>query len=220
MPALNQFKPGPSIGTRFGKLMVVSTADPIVESSKNRRVPASVCKCDCGKVVTLRNYVITRKRSPARSCGCTRKHGNATRQLKSREYDAWINMKTRCRRDPRYQNVTICEAWIHSFQSFLADMGECPKGFTLDRINTNGNYEPSNCRWATCKQQQNNKTNNRLITVGGITKTVSEWMDFHGLDYTTFYRRLSLGWTEEEAAGTPRLARHEKWNRIYDIPPD
>jgi hypothetical protein len=126
-------------------------------------------------------------------------------------------MKTRCRRDPRYKNVLICDAWRNSFQVFLTDMGECPEGLTLDRINTNGNYEPSNCRWATIKQQQNNRTTNRLIIVNGVTKTVIEWMDYHGLDSTTFYRRLALGWTEEEAAATPKLARHQRWNRQFQV---
>lgn len=215
MPARNQFKPGPLIGARFGKLVVISTAEPIIESGGRR--PASTCKCDCGKIFAIRNSVLTRKISPAQSCGCTRRHGNAVRKAKSRTYNAWLNMKTRCRRDPHYRHVSICDAWLNSFQAFLSDMGECPEGLTLDRIDTTGNYEPLNCRWATSKQQANNKINNRLITINGITKTAIEWMEYHGLDSTTFYRRLRLGWTEEQAAATPKLARHAKWGRTYQF---
>lgn len=218
MPARNQFKPGPAIGTRFGKLVVIAVGEPIIESGR-QQAAASVCRCDCGKIFTVRNYVLTRKRSPAKSCGCTRKHGNAGRQKSSRTYTAWVNMKTRCRRDKRYADIHICDAWFSSFQAFIDDMGECPAGLTLDRIDTAGNYEPSNCRWATMKQQNNNKTSNHVITVNGVSKTVVGWMEHHGLDKTTFYRRLNLGWTEEQAASTPKLARHARWNRNYESPP-
>jgi hypothetical protein len=214
MPARNQFKPGPAVGTRFGKLVVIAVGEPIIESGR-QQVAASVCRCDCGKIFTVRNYVLTRKRSPAKSCGCTRKHGKATRQKLSRAYTAWLNMKTRCRRDKRYADIHICDAWFNSFQAFIDDMGECPEGLTLDRIDTTGNYEPSNCRWATMKQQNNNKTSNHTITVNGVSKTVVGWMEHHRLDKTTFYRRLILGWTEEEAASTPKLARHARWGRSY-----
>lgn len=215
MPVRNDFKPGPDPGTVLGKLTVLRAGDPILESNR-QRVPTSVCQCECGQVLAIRNYVLTRKRSPARSCGCTRKHGHAGRQRKSRTYNAWINMKTRCRRDFHYNHVNICETWLNSYEAFVLDMGECPRGMTLDRIDTNGNYEPSNCRWATAKQQQNNRSNNRTISVGGITRTVAEWMEFHGMDASTFYRRLRLGWTEQEAAGTPKLARHASWGRCHE----
>ena len=214
MPARNQFKPGPEPGTRFGKLTVLSPGEPIIE---RYNVPTSVCQCDCGKILTIRNYVLTRKRSPAKSCGCTRRHGCSNRNRKTRTYNAWQNMKTRCKRDPHYKDITIHPAWVNDFEAFRRDMGECPEGLTLDRIKTEGNYEPSNCRWATMEEQANNKITNRLITVNGVTKTVAEWMTHHGLDYTTFYRRIKLGWSEEEAAGTPKLARHASWNRTHEV---
>lgn len=213
MPVRNQFKPGPEPGTKFGKLTVLSAGEPIIERCN---VPTSICQCDCGKTLTIRNYVLTRKRSP-RSCGCTRRHGCSTRENRTRTYDAWQNMKTRCRRDPHYEDISIYPAWVNDFEAFKRDMGECPKGLTLDRVNNKGNYEPSNCRWVDMKEQNNNRETNRLITINGTTRTVSEWMDYHGLNYTTFYRRIKLGWSEEEAAGTPKLARHSKWNRKHEV---
>lgn len=209
MPRLHQFKPGPEPGTRFGKLTVIAPGDPILESGR-QWVATSVCTCDCGKIVNIRNYVLTRKRCPSKSCGCTRKHGQAQRGNKNRTYLAWQNMKTRCRRDKHYENVSIHPAWIEDFEQFARDMGECPKGLTLDRINTEGNYDPGNCRWVNMQEQANNKINNRVIVFQGESKTVAEWMRLNELHYSTFYRRLKLGWSEEEAATTPKHRRGQQ----------
>jgi hypothetical protein len=96
------------------------------------------------------------------------KHGHNRRNYQSPTYYSWRGMKKRCLspRHPHYHNyggrgITICRRWIHSFSNFLQDMGERPKGRTLDRINTNRNYTPSNCRWATWKQQAANKRNRK-----------------------------------------------------------
>lgn len=206
MPGLHQFKPGPEPGSRFGKLTVVAPGVPVLESGR-QWAATSICKCDCGKTVNIRNYVLTRKSHPAKSCGCTRKHGQAQRDKKNRTYLAWQNMKTRCRRDVHYEKVSIHPAWAKSFEQFARDMGECPEGLTLDRIDTKGNYEPGNCRWINMREQANNKINNRVVTVGDISMTVAEWMRLNGLHYTTFYRRLKLGWSEEKAATTPKHGR-------------
>lgn len=206
MPPKNHFKPGPSIGTKFGKLTVIAEGSPMLESSR-QQVPTSICRCDCGRVVTIRNYVLTRKKSPAKSCGCTRRHGQSTRSGASREYRAWQDMKTRCRRDPRYKNISVCPEWLNNFPQFLSDMGECPIGMTLDRIDNTKGYEPGNCRWASWTTQANNRRCNRIIEVNGVKKTVQEWMKHNGLDDTTFYRRLSIGWSEKDAASLPRRGK-------------
>jgi hypothetical protein len=130
-----------------------------------------------------------------------------------------MNMKTRVRRDPYYANVEIVSTWLNDFNQFASDMGECPEAHTLDRIDNSGNYEPSNCRWATFKQQNNNKSSNKVIEHNGQSLTVQGWMNLHGLDPTTFYRRLQLGWSEKEAAVTPKLARHANWNRTFPTEP-
>lgn len=209
MPKLNQFKPGPEPGSKFGKLTVIGPGEPMTEGGRSR-VATSICVCACGNTVTLRNYVLTRKAHPAQSCGCTRRHGHGRRSVRSRTYRAWADMKTRCRRDPHYTNIKIYDYWIHDYSKFLEDMGECSEGLTLDRIDPKGNYEPGNCRWATYKQQANNKTNNRVISHNGESLTVMQWMNKLNLDNTTFYRRLKLGWTELEAATTPKFAKNAK----------
>lgn len=115
------------------------------------------CLCECGNYITTRAQSLRDGR--VKSCGCL-SHGFS----KTPTYRSWSSMKKRClypkAKDwPRYggRGITICDRWKDSFESFLEDMGERPKGMTLDRKNPNGNYEPGNCRWATPKQQANNR---------------------------------------------------------------
>lgn len=92
-------------------------------------------------------------------------------------YKSWSEMKSRCDHPERstghYENITYCERWA-KFENFFADMGERPKGTSLDRINTLGNYEPGNCRWADSFTQENNRTNNVFYNFDGETMTLSQ----------------------------------------------
>jgi len=96
----------------------------------------------------------------------------------------WRSMRNRCL-NPKsrgYENyggrgIKVCDRWLGSFDNFKNDMGERLSGMTLERINNDGDYEPSNCRWATRKEQQNNKRNNILMTLNGVTKNVMEWSE-------------------------------------------
>ena len=105
------------------------------------------------------------------------KHG----RTKSSTYQTWRDMKQRCY-NPKCslfkwygaKGIGVCARWIDSFESFLEDMGEKPKGKTLDRINVNGDYEPSNCRWATKKEQANNTTTNVVLSVPGFRGTLAQ----------------------------------------------
>lgn len=156
-------------GQRYGKLTVIEKAKP------NKHGQSMwVCVCDCGTIT--KPILISDLRSKGReSCGCTRKPGGRkTHGMKrSRLYTVWSDMKTRCynSKRPKYKDyggrgITVCEEWRNSFEAFYkwametgydphAKFGDC----TLDRIDVNGNYEPSNCRWADMKTQQNNKRN-------------------------------------------------------------
>lgn len=123
-------------------------------------------------------------------------------------------MITRCRntKNPGYQSygakgVTVCDRWLE-FELFLADMGERPLGTTIDRIESSGNYEPGNCRWATHVEQNNNRRNNIVLTVGGVTKVLSAWAQEMLVDARLIWSRIfHRGWGVEEAVLTPTLKR-------------
>jgi hypothetical protein len=128
--------------------------------------------------------------------------------VRSKTYNAWVDMRQRCR-NPRNKNypiyggrgITICARW-DSFKSFLADMGEAPAGLTLDRIDVNGPYAPGNCRWATFVEQQQNRRDTRRITFGDETHCIEEWGRRTGLGQTLSHR-LRRGWSIERALTTP-----------------
>lgn len=90
------------------------------------------------------------------------------------------------------RGISVCDRWINDYDAFVSDMGTAPTGKTLDRIDVNGNYEPNNCRWATYKEQANNKRSNIVITHNGITLTCAEWADSLGIGKDVLFRRLKI----------------------------
>lgn len=130
-----------------------------------------------------------------------RRHGQARRgKNRTSVYRRWVNMRARCScpNNPGYHNyggrgITVCKRW-DSFENFYADMGNPPKGMSLDRIDNDGNYEPSNCRWADGKTQSRNRRNIIAITFNGKTQTLKEWADELGLSYTACKSRFHKGW--------------------------
>jgi len=147
-------------GQRFGRLLVLCI-------TKDRALDGSVCwkcRCDCGEVVIVIGGCL--RKHQTQSCGCLRNervseanttHGHCRPGSITPTYKAWGSMKDRCARDPAYKGIVkVCKRW-HNFENFLADMGEKPPGLTLDRYpDPDGDYEPSNCRWATWLQQRHN----------------------------------------------------------------
>jgi hypothetical protein len=176
------------------------------------------CRCDCGteRIVTTSNL----RRGNSLSCGCKKpeksriaatRHGMRDTSI----YSTWLAMKQRCNNpnNTSYVNyggrgIRICERWS-SFENFLADMGEKPVGMEIERNDVNGNYEPSNCRWATLLEQANNTRRNNFVTYGGKTQTISQWARELSLSPATLYRRIEVyGMPLEKAMQTGILDRH------------
>lgn len=138
------------------------------------------------------------------------KHGHSAGGKTSKEYNAWANMIARCE-NPKYRwfyryggrGIRICSAWRGSFSTFLTDMGTCPANLTLDRIDNDGDYEPSNCRWATCSQQARNRRDSGFLTAFGKTKSYYEWSAETGLSVDTLKDRKHKGWEAERILSAP-----------------
>jgi hypothetical protein len=132
------------------------------------------------------------------------RHGEAWR---TPEYYVWQAMIQRCtnKKNPNYRKygsrgITVCDRWRNSFQNFLDDMGrrDTPH-HSIERIDNDGGYNPSNCKWATTSQQANNTRWNKRITVDGTTRTISEWSKENSIAQNTIVTRLRLGWSEHRA---------------------
>ncbi len=130
----------------------------------------------------------------------TIKHGHSRRSGKTAEFRAWQAMKRRCygKNIERYKDwggkgVIVCDRWLNSFMNFLVDMGNKPTPkHSLDRFpDTNGNYEPSNCRWATPRQQAGNTTRNHWIEVGGKKMIVRDWARYFGIFESSLRRMIN-----------------------------
>jgi len=137
------------------------------------------------------------------------KHGASVGGKCTTEYATWSSMRARCnnpknKRWERYggRGISICSRW-DDFENFLADMGNRPKGTTLDRIDNNGNYEPSNCRWATFTEQMRNRGNTIRLTHEGVTLSAPEWAEKTGLPVKTIYCRVDYGWPDKDVLTVP-----------------
>jgi hypothetical protein len=191
-------------GQRFGLLTVTRHA-----GSDAAGRATWLCACDCGgeKVVKAAEL----KKGSTGSCGClAKKQRQKAAQSQShdysrskwpREYNAWEGMVRRCT-DQSYDGFTnyggrgiaVCERWMKSFRAFAEDMGRSPIGGTIERIDNAAGYYPENCRWASRKEQANNRRSNRLLTHGGRTLNVSQWAEELGIARATLYQRLHKGW--------------------------
>lgn len=147
---------------KFGRLLIKK----YIGKDKNYHVLCE-CICDCGNVKIIREDSL--KRGYTKSCGCLHKeavtkHGKYKGYRKHPLRSIWKGMLERCynTNSCNYENyggrgITVCDRWRESFQNFYEDMGDRPEGLSIDRVDNNGNYEPNNCRWATIKEQNNNK---------------------------------------------------------------
>ncbi|WP_375194656.1 hypothetical protein [Sphingobium sp.] len=199
--------------TRFGMFTVLGEGDPII--TKSHPLRCAKVQCDCGNI---RHVQPAKLRSGRHlSCGCV--SGEMSRQRFTKhggsgtpEYSSWKAMHERCynpahRSFGRYggAGITVCPQWHGSegFNRFVRDMGPRPKGTTIDRIRGDEGYSPSNCRWATAKEQQTNLSSNVMLTHDGKTMTQKDWALHLGMSKNAVSERLRKGWSIEAALTTP-----------------
>jgi hypothetical protein len=187
------------IGVKYGRLTIIKEVEPHIQpNGKKRR--KFLCLCDCGneKYFLIENL----KDGGTKSCGCYAKEHPSRKThglIRTIEYRSWCDMKNRCYninlsnyKDYGGRGIKVCDRWLESFENFLADMGHKPTHqHSIDRIDVNGNYEPSNCRWATMKEQCNNRRNNILIIHNNIKKPFSEWASDNNISYNLLYQRIN-----------------------------
>lgn len=195
------------VGRQFGRLHVLEMLTPDKHNKSRVR-----CQCQCGaEHIASAGSLL---RGHAKSCGCllaeqrglnNRTHGMS----RSRTYRIWMAMRARCMypsmtQYERYggRGIQVCERW-HSFENFLADMGEAPPEYQIDRIDNDGNYDPSNCQWADRKTQARNKSTNRVIEFRGERRCLQDWAETLSMDQASLAERLHR-WGTEKALTTPK----------------
>lgn len=205
---------GRLIGKTFGMLTVISAGVPVLRSGQLRET--SVCVCRCGSKSTVQSRYL--ESGNTKSCGCRKRkawqlahitHG----MTNTRIYKVWAGMIKRCS-NPRElswkyygeRGVKVCERWKR-FENFFNDMGEGNSGWSLERLDTNGDYNPNNVVWANRTQQNRNKRNNCILTVRGVTACVTALCEHFNLCYGMIKHRLTRGWKVDEAFFTPRLRK-------------
>lgn len=205
-------------GQKFGRLLVLHDT-----GERKRGYVVWHCRCDCGNEVDVRGSHLTSGNTT--SCGCygrecvaerSTTHGMARQGETHPVYWVWRYMLQRCENpnNPAYKDyggrgIKVCEEW-HDPQVFIdwALTNGWQEGLSIDRIDNNGNYEPSNCRWTTQKEQARNKRNNRLITFNGKTQCLADWAEETGIKRQTLASRIcNCHWSIERALTEP-IGRH------------
>ena len=199
------------VGKTFGELSALKEID----ARAGQRV--FQCLCECGKVTEV---LMKRLRSGrTRSCGCLSLRKLSQRAVhgmwKHKLYSTWSSARGRCHNE-RHKNykgyggrgIELCSGWRETPEAFIEwienNLGEKPEGYSLDRINNEGNYEPGNLRWASTAEQNNNTRKNKMISHEGKELQLKEWAEEKQLSMTCLYNRLHRGWTTKETLDTPK----------------
>lgn len=192
----------------IGKTSNMLTVIGLSEKKPNEKRNYLECLCECGNTTKILPYLFDSGK--VKSCGCLKKNSPAYIDGRTLHplYGLWKNMIGRCENEnhPKFyqygkRGIKVCDEW-HDFWNFIKwsdSIGGRPDGYSLDRINNDGNYEPSNCRWATSKEQSINKSNNLRIEYNGQIKTLKEWSDILNISWDVLDNRLRKGWSVERA---------------------
>lgn len=206
-------------GQKFGRLTVISRSEPHISKGGFVIVQWN-CQCECGKICTVKSQSLTTGKT--KSCGClarelTSKRSRTHNKTHSRLFNIWSNMKGRCynKNNQKYyrygaRNITICDEWKDNFETFYewSMNNGYADDLSIDRINNDGNYEPSNCKWATNIEQANNKSINHFIEYNGESHTLAEWARIKGLSYKSLSLRINTHhWDIERALTQPMRRR-------------
>lgn len=214
-------------GQKFGRLFVLERADDYIRPN-GKRVIRWKCICDCGVTKIVRSSSL--RDGTTVSCGCYCReihttHGGCAGRKNERLYAVWANIKGRCYTitDDAYElyggrGIKMCDEWHYDYGSFREwalnngyDETACSHQCTLDRIDTNGNYCPENCRWADPEVQQNNKRTNFIIEYCGEKHTLAQWSRILDIDMIVLWSRLRKHkWTVEKAFTTPVRKRRKR----------
>lgn len=196
-------------GERYSRLVALERL-----ATKGQRSPWRF-RCDCGAEPI---YPLERVRQGiAKSCGCLRKdvtrarsltHGHRVNRTTTRTRKSYEHAKARCfnEKDAKFPNyggrgITMCREWVEDFGRFVEDMGECPPGMSIDRVDVNGHYEPRNCRWATSRQQARTRTDNVLVEYEGQTMVLKDFARATSVNYKSLHALVKYkGQTPHEAA--------------------
>lgn len=199
-------------GQVFGRLTVLrySHSDRYKSAHNEQTKPVWLCRCECGTEKLIRSEHLVKQ--TVQSCGCLAREKAAARLrthglTKTRTYHIWSSMKQRALNKnmvasnsklATYKDVGICERW-KKFENFLADMGECPSSkHEIDRIDNEGDYEPSNCKWSTRLEQMLNQKRNHLI--------YKEYLSLNpSVTYKMYRTRVRNGWDKQKAAAHPKM---------------
>lgn len=194
-------------GMRFGRATVLR-----FDCVKNYNAKW-IIECDCGTIKSVEGRSL--RSGNTSSCGCLNYDLIKAEGLKckthgltnSPTYYSWTGMNQRCS-NPNHSSwknyggrgIKVCKRWRHSFKNFLSDMGERPSlDYSIERSDNDGNYEPSNCKWADLEEQHNNTRTNVKIEWRGVTMTITQWSRKLGIKTATLFSRLGKGWSIQDA---------------------
>ena len=204
-------------------ITVISLAEPYISPKDGHKRQMWLCRCQCGKEFLCLGHRI--RHGITKSCGCkpqadgydfitnlgkkNKTHGDTGTRL----YKIWSSMKARCNNphDGHYKDygergIAVCDEWMMSYEDFKkwAEENGYKNNLTIDRIDVNGNYEPSNCRWANSTEQANNRRSSVLLDYNGETMTISQWAKRIGIKTVTLHARIKrYGWSIERALTEP-----------------